>query len=145
MENVPKRKKEVPKPALKHQNKEASWEINSGQSKKLVSVFSNESVIRIRWPKFWSFSFRNSFSKEYSRLISLRIDWFDLAVHVILKSLLQHHILKTSVLQHSAFFMVQLSHPYMTTGKTTVLTLWTFSVKWCLCFLIQNEAHMKQN
>ena len=94
-----------------------------------ISVFSNELALCIRWPKYWSFSFSISPSNEYSGLISLRIDWFDLAVQVILKSLLQHHILKTSVLQHSAFFMVQLSHPYMTTGKTTVLTIWTFFSK----------------
>ena len=78
---------------------------------------------------FFFFSFSINPSNEYSGLISFRIDWFDLAVQVILKSLLQHHILKTSVLQHSAFFMVQLSHPYMTTGKTTVLTIWTFFSK----------------
>ena len=94
-----------------------------------ISVFSNELALCIRWPKYWCFSFSISPSNEYSGLISLRIDWFDLAVQVILKSLLQHHILKTSVLQHSAFFMVQLSHPYMTTGKTTVLTIWTFFSK----------------
>ena len=111
-----------------------------------IRVFSNELVLCIRWPKYWSFSFSISPSNEYSGLISLRIDWFDLlAVQGTLKSLLQHHILKTSVLQHSTFFMVQLSHPYMTTGKTIALTIWTFSVKWCLCFLMQNEAYVKQN
>ena len=84
-------------------------------------VFSNESVLRIRWPKYWSFSF--SPSNEYSGLTSFRIDWFDLlAIQEAHKSLLQHHSSKASILQHSAFFMVQLSHPYMTTGKTTALT-----------------------
>ena len=88
---------------------------------------SNESALRIRWPKYWSFSFNISPSSEYSELISFRIDWFDLlAVQGTLKSLLQHHSSKASILQCSAFFMVQLSHPYMTTGKTTALTRWTF-------------------
>ena len=87
-------------------------------------VFSNQSVLRIRWPKFWSFSFSISPSNEYSGLISFRIDWFDLfAVHRTLKGLLQHHSLKASKLQHSAFFIVQLSHLYMTTGKTRTITL----------------------
>ena len=86
-----------------------------------IRVFSNESVLRIRWPKYWNFSF--SPSKEYSGLISLRIDWLDLlVVQETLKSLLQHHSSKASILLHSAFFMVQLSHPYMTTGKTIALT-----------------------
>ena len=90
-------------------------------------VFSNESVLHIRWPKYWSFSFNISSSSEYSGLISFRMDWLDLlAVQGILKSLLQHHSSKASVLQHSAFFMVQLSHPYMTTGKTIALTRRTF-------------------
>ena len=80
--------------------------------------FSSESTLHIWWPKYWSFSFSNSPSTEYSGLISFRIDWFDLlAVQATLKSLLQHHSSKASVLWHSAFFMVQLSHPYMTTGK----------------------------
>ena len=84
-----------------------------------IKVFSNESVLRIRWPKYWSFSFSISPSKEYSRLIFFRIDWLDLlAVQGTLKSLLQHHSSKASILQHSAFFIAQLSHPYMTTGKT---------------------------
>ena len=84
-----------------------------------VRVFSNESVLRIRWPKYWSFSFSISPSNEYSGLISFRSDWLDLfAVQGTLKSLLQHHSSKASVLRHSAFFIVQLSHPYMTTGKT---------------------------
>ena len=92
-----------------------------------IRVFSNESVLPIRWPKYWSFSFSISPSNEYSRLIFFRIDWLDLlAVQGILKSLLQYHCSKSSVLQHSVFFMVQLSHPYMTTGKTIALTIWTF-------------------
>ena len=86
-------------------------------------VFSNESVLCIRWPKYWSFSFSISPSNEYSGLISFRMDWFDpLAVQGIVKSLLQHYTSKASILPHSAFFMVQLSHPYMTTGKTIALT-----------------------
>ena len=92
-----------------------------------MSVFSNESALLIRWPKHWSFSFNISPSNEHSGLISFRMDWLDLlAVQGTLKSLLQHHSSKASVLWHSAFFMVQLSHPYMTTGKTTALTRWTF-------------------
>ena len=84
-----------------------------------IRVFSNESVLRIRWPKYWSFSFSISPSNEYSGLISFRMDWLDLlAVQGTLKSLLQHHSSKASILQRSAFFIVQLSHPYMTTGKT---------------------------
>ena len=90
-------------------------------------VFSNESVLRIRWPKYWSFSFSISPSKEYSGLIFFRMDWLDLlAVQGTLKSLLQHHSSKASILRCSAFFMVQLSHPYMTTGKIIPLTRWTF-------------------
>ena len=92
-----------------------------------IRVFSNESVLHIRLPKYWSFSFRISPSKEYSGLISFRMDWLGLlAVQGTLKSLLQHHSSKASILQHSAFFIVQLSHPYMTTRKTIVLTRWTF-------------------
>ena len=92
-----------------------------------IRVFSNESVLCMRWPKYWSFSFNISCSNEHSGLISFRMDWSDLlAVQGTLKSLLQHHSSKASVLQHSAFFMAQLSHPYMTTGKTIVLTRWTF-------------------
>ena len=92
-----------------------------------IRVFSNDSVLRIKWPKYWSFSFSISPSKEYSGLISSRIDSFDLlAVQGTLKSLLQHHTSKASILQHSAFFIVQLSHPYMTTGKTIALTRQTF-------------------
>ena len=95
-----------------------------------IRVFSNESTLRCRWPKYWSFSFSISPSNEYSELISFRIDWFDLlAVQGTLKNLLQHHNWKASVLQHSAYFLVQLSHPYMTTGKTMALTLWTFVSK----------------
>ena len=88
-------------------------------------VFSSESAVRIRWPKYWSFSI--SPSNEYSGFITFRIDWFDLLeVQGTLKSLLQHHSAKISILWHSAFFMVQLSHPYMTAGKTIALTRWTF-------------------
>ena len=92
-----------------------------------IRVFSNESVLHIRWPKYWNFSFSISPSNEYSGLISFRIDWFDLlAVQGTLKSLLQHHSSKASILRLSAFFMVQLSHPYTTPRKTTALTRWTF-------------------
>ena len=92
-----------------------------------IRVFSNESVLCIRWPKYWSFSFRISPSDEYSGLISFRIDRLDLlAVQGTLKSLLQHHSSKASILQCSAFFIVQFSHPYMTTRKTIALTKWTF-------------------
>ena len=92
-----------------------------------IRVYSNESVLHIRWPKYWSFSFSISPSNEYSGLISFRIDWLDpLAVQQTLKSLLQHHSSKASIFQHSAFFMVHLSHPYMTTGKTIALTRWIF-------------------
>ena len=88
-----------------------------------IRVFSNESALSIRWPKYWSFNFIISPSKEHSGLISLRMDWLDLlAVQGTLKSLLQHHSSKASILRHSAFFVVQLSHPYMTTGKTIALT-----------------------
>ena len=89
-----------------------------------VRVFSSESALRLRWLKYWSFSFSISPSNEYSGLISFRMDWFDLlAVQGTLKSLLQHHSSKASILQHSAFFMVQLSHPYMTPGKTMVVVV----------------------
>ena len=92
-----------------------------------IRVFSNESALRIRWPKYWSFSFNISPSNEYSGLISFRMDWLDLlAVQGTLKSLLQHHSSKASILRHSAFFIVQILHPYMTTGKTIALTRWTF-------------------
>ena len=91
-----------------------------------IRVCSNESVLRIRWPKYWSFSFSISPSNEYSGLISFRIDWFDLlAVQGSLKSLLQHHSSKASILRRSAFFIIQLSHPYMTTGKTVAFSRWT--------------------
>ena len=90
-------------------------------------VFSNESTLHIRWPKYWSFSFSISPSSKYSGLISFRIDWFDLlAAQGTLKSLLQHHSSKAKILRHSAFFIVQLSHPYMITEKTIALTRWTF-------------------
>ena len=92
-----------------------------------IRVFSNESVLHIRWPKYWSFSFSISPSNEYSGLISYRMDWLDLiAVQGSLKSLLQHHSPKASILWHSGFFVVQLSHLYMTTGKTIALTRWIF-------------------
>ena len=92
-----------------------------------IRVFSNESVLHIRWPKYWSFSFNISPPNEHQGLISFRMDWLDLlVVQGTLKSLLQHQSSKATVLQHSAFFIVQLSHPYMTTGKTIPLTRWTF-------------------
>ena len=92
-----------------------------------IRVFSNESVLCIRWPKYWSFSFSISPSNEYSGLISFRMDWLDLlAVQRTLESLLQHHSSKASILWPSAFFIVQVSHPYMTTGKIISLTRWTF-------------------
>ena len=92
-----------------------------------IRVFSNESTLCMRWPKYQSFSFSTSPSNEHSGLISLRMDWLDLlAVQGTLKSLLQHHSSKASILQRSAFFTVQHSHPYMTTGKTIALTIWTF-------------------
>ena len=92
-----------------------------------ISVFSSESVLCIRWPEYWSFTFSISPSNEYSGLISFRMDWLDLlAVQGTLKSLLQYHSSKASILQHSAFFIVQPSHPYMTTGKTIALTSRTF-------------------
>ena len=92
-----------------------------------IRVFSNESALRIKWPGYWSFSFNISPSSEHPGLISFRMDWLDLlAVQGIRKSLLQHHIWKASILRRSAFFTVQLSHPYMTTGKIMALTRWTF-------------------
>ena len=95
-----------------------------------IRVFSNGSVLHIRWPKYWSFSLSISPSNEYSGLISFRMDWFDLlAVQGTLKSFLQHHSSKTSVHRHSAFFMAQLSHLYMTTGKAIALSRWTFGGK----------------
>ena len=102
-----------------------------------IRVFSDESALHIRWPKYWSFSFNISPSNEYSGLISFKMDWLDLlAVQGALKSLLQHHSSKASILLCSAFFMVQLSYPYMTTGKTIALTRWTFVGKVMSCFLI---------
>ena len=102
-----------------------------------IRVFSNELALRIRWPKYWSFSFSISTSSEYSGLISLRMDWLDLlAVQRTLKSLLQQYSSKASILRHSAFFIVHLSHPYMTTGKTIALTRWTFVRK--VMFLLFN-------
>ena len=102
-----------------------------------IRIFSNESVLHIRWPKYWSFSFSISPSNEYSRLISFRMDRFDLlAVQGTLKSLLQHHSSKASILHCSYFFMVQISHPYMTTGKIIALTRWTFVGK--VMFLLFN-------
>ena len=95
-----------------------------------IRLLSSESVLRIRWPKYWSFSFNISPSNEYSRLISFRMDWLDLlAVQGTLKSLFQHHSSKASILWHSAFFIVQLSHPYLTNGKTIALTRQTFAGK----------------
>ena len=92
-----------------------------------IRVFSNESALHIRWPKYWSFSFNITPSNEHPGLISFRMDWLDLlAAQGTLKSLLQHHSSKASILQCSAFFIVQISHPYMTTGKTIALTRWTF-------------------
>ena len=100
-----------------------------------IRVFSNESVLQIRWPRYWNFSFTICPSDKYSGLISFRMDWLDLlAVQGTLKSLLQHHSSKASILWHSAFFMVQLSHPYMTTGKTITLTRWTFGKVMSLLF-----------
>ena len=102
-----------------------------------IRVFSYESVLRIRWQKYWSFSFSISPSSEYSGLISFKMDWLDLlAVQGTLKGLLQHHSSKASILQLSDFFIVQLSHPHMTTGKTIALNRPVFVGKKCLCFLI---------
>ena len=93
----------------------------------IIRVFSNESALCIRWPRYWSFSFNISPSNENPGLIFFRMDWLDLlAVQGTLKSLLQHHSSKASILQHSAFFIIQLSHPYLTIGKTIALTRWTF-------------------
>ena len=95
-----------------------------------IRVFSNESALHIRWPKYWSFSFNISPSNEHPGLISFRMDWLDLlTVQGTLKSLLQHHSSKASIIQCSAFFIVQLSHPYMIIGKTIALTRWTFAGK----------------
>ena len=101
-----------------------------------IRVFSNESALCIRWPKYWSFSFTISPSNEHPGLISFKMDWLDLlAVQGTLKSLLQHHSSKASIFQCSAFFIVQLSLPYTTTGKNVALVIWTFVAKWWLCFL----------
>ena len=95
-----------------------------------IRVFSNESTLHMRWPKYWSFSFSISPSNEHPGLTSFRMNWLDLlAVQGTLKSLLQHHSSKASILRHSAFFTVQLSHPYVTTGKTIALTIWNFAGK----------------
>ena len=100
-----------------------------------IRIFSNESTLHMRWPKYWSFSYSISTSKEYPGLISFRMDWLDLlAVQGTLKGLLQHHSSKASILLCSAFFIVQLSHPYMTTGKTIALTRGTFVGKLVFCF-----------
>ena len=101
-----------------------------------IRVFSNELTLCIMWPKYWSFCLSINPSNEYSGLISFRIDWLDLAAQGSLKSLLQHNSSKASILQCSAFLMVQVPHSYMTTGKTTALTIWTKLAKWCLCFSI---------
>ena len=107
-----------------------------------IRVYSNESALHIKWPKYWSFSFSISPSNEYSGLTSFRIGWFDLlAVQRTLKSLFQHHSSKALALRHSAFSMVQLSHPYMTTGKTIALTVWTFVGK--IMFLLFNMLSRK--
>ena len=100
-------------------------------------IFSNKPALPIRWSKYYSFSFSISLPNEYSELISFKLDWFDpLAIQGTLKTLLQHHNSKASILWHSAFFMVQLSHPYMMTGKTIALTMQTLFANWCLYFLI---------
>ena len=105
-----------------------------------IRVFSSEPALHIRWPKYWSFSFSISSYNEFplgsTGLISFRTDWFDLLAVQGTLSLLHHQSWKPSILQCSAFFMVQLSYPYMTTGKTVALTIWAFVKKWCLCFLI---------
>ena len=100
-------------------------------------VFSSESVLHIRWQKYWNLSFNISLFNEYSGLISFRIDWFDLAVHETLMNLLQHHSSKASILWFSALFMVQLSHLYMTTGKNMALTIWIFSA---ICFFNKKKV-----
>ena len=102
-----------------------------------IRVFSSESALQIRWPKYWSFSFNISPSSEHPGLISFRMNWIDLpAVQGTLESLLQHHSSKVSILWHSAFLIVQLSHPYITTRKTIALTRWRFVGKECFCFLL---------
>ena len=107
------------------------------QSLPAIGSFQMSQALHIRWPKYWSFSFNISPPNEYSGLISSRMEWLDLpAVQGTLKSVLQHHSSKALILWHSAFFIVQLSHPYMTTGKTIPLIGWTLLAKYCLCFLI---------
>ena len=102
-----------------------------------IRIFSNKSALTIRWPKYWRFSFSINPSNEYAGLISFKIDWLDLlAVQGTLKSLLQHHSSKASIHWCSVFFMVQFSHPYITTGKPIALTVWPLLAKWCLFFLI---------
>ena len=109
-----------------------------------IKVFSNESTVRMRWPKCWSFSFSISPSKEHPELISFRMDWLDLlAIQGTFKSLLQHHSAKASILWCSAFFMVQLSHPHMTTGKTIALTRWTLVSK--VMSLLSNTCTAAEN
>ena len=111
-----------------------------------IRVFSNESALHIRWPKYWAFSFSISPPNEYSGLIAFRMDLFDLlAVQGILKSLLQHHSSKASIIRHSACFIVQLSHPYMTTGKNIALTRWTFvgKVKSLLFNVLSDKTKIK--
>ena len=111
-----------------------------------ISVFSNESALRIRWPKYWSFSFRVNPSNEHPGLISFRMDWVDLlAVQWTLKSLLQHHSSKASILRCSAFFTVQLSHPYMTTGKTIALTRRTLVGKVMSLLLNMNSQKLQKS
>ena len=106
-----------------------------------IRVFSNEATLRMRWPKYWSFSFSIIPSKEIPGLISFRMDWLDLlAVQGTLKNLLQHHCSKASILRRSAFFTVQLSHPYMTTGKTIALTRWTFVGK-AMSLLLNHSSY----
>ena len=112
-----------------------------------IRFFSNESALHVRWPKYWSFSFNISPSNEHPGLISFKMDWLDLlAVQGTLKSLLQHHSSKASILWHSAFFVFQLSHPYMTTGKTIALTIWTFvsKVMSLLLNMLSRLVHLKE-
>ena len=114
-------------PGLLH-CRQALYRLSHQGSLPSIRVFSNESALCIRWPKYWNFSFNISPSNEHPGLVSFRMDWLDLlAVQGILKSLLQHHNSKASMLQRSIFFIVQLSHAYMTTGKTIALTRWTFA------------------
>ena len=110
-----------------------------------IRVFSYESALHIRWPKYWSFSFNISPSNEHPGLISFRIDWLDLAVQGTFKSLLQHHSSKASILWRSAFFIGQLSQPYMTTGKTIALTRWTFVDKVMSLLFNTREMQFRRN